>query len=303
MPFPNGAGIRNERQAALLVDHATERTAGGVLVWAAHHGVTPLQVILQSDPAVGGLLARRFAATSTEVTVCSVRDGELVEIDADGFPPEHPTAEQHWRAVSDLRDATADIADLDWVAEWGSVRAELNGLEIGRTVDGDVVRFEPGIGRFDREASALMNADKPLADTLRDAAQLVARHRVAGGPPHPLHQLSRERWLRAHLMRHPEILGVGPLQPLDMTLDVPNMRDPFPAASFDGETIVVTTVGADVDAVSLAADTRRWHSPDSRLMIALPARDVTRSVSAVAESVIGRTDLITVTPPWEPAAH
>jgi hypothetical protein len=87
-----------------------------------------------------------------------------------------------------------------------------------------------------------------------------------------------------------------------------SVRDPSPAAAVGtdhdgGELVVVCGIGADLDLVPVAADTRALHAPGARLVLALPARDRLPTTERLAALVrepdgVAPTALVSVPEPW-----
>jgi hypothetical protein len=104
-------------------------------------------------------------------------------------------------------------------------------------------------------------------------------------------------------MADPALVGATRLDPIGTTLDRPNLRDPWPAltvgeSTTGGPVMVACTVGIDLDALVLAADTRAAVSPDAELIVAsdkpLPA-----AVRAVSGWLSRPARFVQVAPPWE----
>jgi hypothetical protein len=96
-------------------------------------------------------------------------------------------------------------AGCDRVVEHGRIVAEVAGLEVARASigeDGEPV-VEVGVGRFDREAHAMISGGEIDAARLADVVALVSRHRRPGAAPHPLNMLVPERALRARVVTAP----------------------------------------------------------------------------------------------------
>ena len=174
-------------------------------------------------------------------------------------------------------------AGLEVVVEEGILRAEINGLEVARVVPADDegdARLEVGVGRFDREAFAMVNAGLQDTEALAKAADDRARHPASRTHRcHQLNQLAPERWLRAGLVADPSPLGLHDLEPIEPALPRTNLKDRGGASALgvdaDGRPVVVTcSYGMELDLVPSAADDRAMHAPGARLVLAVPARDV-----------------------------
>jgi hypothetical protein len=170
-------------------------------------------------------------------------------------------------------------AGADPVVEHGRLVGEVEGLEVARAwIDDDgEPRLEVGVGRFDREAHAVVD-EEPTETTLRTVVELVRPHRAGGGDHHPLALLAGARRLRARLVRDPALVGADHLAPMAPTVEAPDLRTPWPAPAtgIDGDgrpVVVVCSVGIDLDLVPAAADARLADARDAELVLAMPARD------------------------------
>jgi hypothetical protein len=168
-------------------------------------------------------------------------------------------------------------------------------------VDDDGPHLEVGVGRFDREAHALLSADKPTNETLREVVALVRRYRSDDGDAHPLKLLAASRWLRSRILPDPSIVGADHLAPLAPTVEPPDLRTPWPApaSGIDSEgrpLVVVCSTGVDLDLVPAAADARLAAFPDgdARLVLAVPSRDVHPVTQALAAALTHPADVIPV---------
>jgi hypothetical protein len=301
--FPDGATALADGVGWALAGDTTERSLGGALVWAAAQGCRELHVLVDAHT---GLLTRMAARFDLPTTVWQVEGTDLDGVAPDPAPDRLDLlAGPPDDGLDDADEVTAlRAAGLDVVVEDGIVRFEVLGLEVGRFVegpDGEPPRLESGIGRFDREMSALLHADVAPVDAVVAAADLVRRHRHPGAPPHPLRDLGRERWIRHVVLADPGLVGATRLEPVGTTLPRPNVRDPWPAMAWGagpgGGVAVVCTVGVDLAAVPLAADTRAVLGADATLVV-VSVEDLPAPVRAVADLVAGETRLVVVDPPW-----
>ena len=183
------------------------------------------------------------------------------------------------------------------VAVWdgGVLRAEVLGLEVGRVVHhGGAARLEVGVGQHDRRAHQMVHADQPAAQLLASVAADVAAKRTGGIPAHPANQLAPERWLRALILRHPELAGARQLAPYSYGAPNPSgggaRAEPALALGHDADgqaVLVAASTGIDPDLVPAAADGRRAaeqeHPELLRLVLLVPAPDdhaLTRRLAA-----------------------
>jgi hypothetical protein len=175
---------------------------------------------------------------------------------------------------------------VEVVAEGGVIRGEVNGLEVARIVAGqtsagvpiDAPLLEVGVGKADRELTAMLHGGLDPVDQLDRVVAIVRDHRRPGAPPHPLNQLVPDRWLRASLCRDPGRIGLSELRPAQGARARANLRDRDIAVAvgtaLDGTRVVVAcSVGGALDLVPLAADARVAIDRAARLLLAVPERD------------------------------
>jgi hypothetical protein len=294
--FGGGAALTGPDEARstawVLVEGVPRRALGPALLWAERHGAEQLHLIVDpttatAEPGAGphadalGTLARQAAYLDEpvpqvwRVTGTTLAPAEPAPL---GEPPPAP-------APSDLVDLLVD-AGLEVVAEGGMLRGEINGLEVARIVSGtstagvplDAPLLEVGVGKADRELTAMLHGELAPVDQLDRVIEIVRRHRRGGAPRHPLNQLVPERWLRAVLVREPGLVGLTALRPAEGAHARANLRESDIAVARgetpDGTTVVVAcAVGVAPDLVPLAADARAAIDPGARLVLALPARD------------------------------
>lgn len=287
--FPGGATLRSGQQGWVLVGDDGANRLGGALAWARQAGVEDLHVVAD-DEGAAGLLARRASYFARPARVWRVDGRELQPAVAANWPERlvpPPDAEL-------LRLMLLD-AGLEVVAEADELIGEVRGLEVARVRSDQVgasdqppARLEVGIGRFDREAFALMNPDLADAEALAKAAAIVRLHRRAGAPRHPLNQLVPERWLRSVVVAEPSLVGARTLVPAESSEPRRNLRETSTATAtgvdqHGHELVVVCSAGVDLELVPRAAEDRAWLAPEAELLLAVPNRDsvpVTRALAA-----------------------
>lgn len=288
--FPGGAALTGEDGTWVLADAEPARALGPALVVAGRAGAPgPVNLVVQDaaspgHPNPGGLLARRASQFAEPPLVWFVVGTGLERAEPEPLRPDPPLDPR----VAPFADVLTR-AGADPVVEHGRLVGEVEGLEVARVaVDADGPHLEIGVGRFDREAHALVSADRPTEEALADAVAFVRRHRRHGGESHPLMLLAGSRWLRSKLLRDPSLVGADHLAPLAPTVEAPDLRTPWPAPATGMDTdgqplVVVTSVGVDLDLVPAAADARLADGRGARLVLAVPARDahpVTRTLAA-----------------------
>ena len=282
----------------VLCEEAGPRTLGGALVWALRNRATALDLVVDR---CGPELARRAGYFTLTIRVFELSGpDDLVEVVADPLPAVLPAPD-----LPDDLAATFERAGVDVVVEFGIIRGEVRGLEVARVVSGDdaTQHIEVGVGRFDREASAMINEGRPALDTLQRAADLVrASRHVGGSDTHPLHSMGRARWLRRAVVDDPSMVGAAELHPVELTADVPNLRDNWPAAAVGiglggSPVVVVTTTGLDLDVFPMAADARALHGANARLVV-LADRQLPGVLIAVNDALREPAEVIVAEPGW-----
>ena len=282
-PFAGGAALTGPGEdgaptAWLLVGERPERSLGPALLWAEREGADRLHVIADDATGVLARQAALFAGPVPEVW----RIGHTSLHRADPEPLVPPATAP---APPELVDLLLD-AGLEVVVEGGVVRGEVNGLEVARIVSGtttagvpiDAPQLEVGVGKADRELTAMLHGELAPVDQLGRVLEIVRRHRRPGAARHPLNQLVPERWLRAVLCREPTVVGLTTLEPAQGARPRPNLTARDIAVgqgrTDDGAPVVVAcSVGGALDLVPEAADARAAIDPDAHLLLAVPERD------------------------------
>jgi hypothetical protein len=264
---------------------APQPSLGGVLLWTGRRDVSTVFLIV--DAAEGGP-AGRLARQATAFAQPGIEVHELHEADGSTLTPADPAPFAEPRspvAPPELVDLLV-AAGVEVVVEDGMVRGEVDGLEVARIVSGETTAkvpideplLEVGVGAADRELTAMLHGEQSPADQLGRAVSYVRRNRRADTLHHPLARLVPERWLRAVLVRRPELVGLAELRPAEGPTPRTNLRDTACAVAEgttpDGRPVVVaTSVGIDVDLVPAAADARALLNPDAELWLVVPHED------------------------------
>jgi hypothetical protein len=301
--FPSGATLLSpDRTTAwILVEDADDRILGPALAWARQHGAAQLHLLVdRAEPGVAGALARRATAFRTPVSVWEVEGRQLTEMAPAPLSPQ-PRLPASVAALADVVRAEG----ADPVVEFGVLTAEVLGLEVARAFvadDGDG-RLEVGVGSQDREARQLMYPDQAPSEALAETVQLIRHMRRAQAPRHLANTLAPDRWLRAVLIAHPELVGAGLLASAPPSVPRQGLRSsrPAPAAGLDdhGEpVVVVASTGIDLDVVPSAADARLADGRSPRLIIALPEGDDHPAIRALAADLRDPAEIVTVPPGW-----
>jgi hypothetical protein len=310
------AGDRVER-GWVLIDTAGERALGPALVWADRVEVGELHVVVDATgPGVPGLLAREAGYFAAPPHVWAV-DGTALVAASPAPTPRLAAAPSPGDLVDLLIDAGVEI-----VVEGGMVRGEVEGLEVARIVDGhttagepiDAPQLEVGVGKADRELTAMVHSGLPATDQLARVVEIVRAERRPGAARHPLNQLVPERWLRAVLCRAPGLVGLRSLRPAEGARPRPNLaeRDIAVAAgeAADGSPVVVAcAVGIAPDLVPAAADARAVldaarseAAGPSPLILAVPKRDDHPAVRRLAGQLTVPATVVPLPDDWRGAA-
>jgi hypothetical protein len=303
--FPGGAALTEDRDGAralwVLVDDRPALGLGPALVLEDRLHAQTLHVVAD---AATGLLARRAGAFDPAPSVWQTRDRSLDVAAPDPVPQPRPAA-----SSPDLAALLVDH-DLEVVVEGGLVRGEVLGLEVARVVtevtsDGtrvDEPTLEVGVGKADREMTAMLHGSLGPVDQLARVVGIVRAERRAGAPPHPLNRLVPERWLRALLVADPARIGLDSLRPADPALARPGLRERSVAVALGergGETVVVAcSVGVDLDFVPAAADARLALAPNAALLLAVPERDAVAATHALAARLARPAEVVVVSNDW-----
>ena len=313
--YPHGATGLDGGTGWVLATETGPRAGGGALTWATAKHVDHLHLLVEANE---GHLARVVSRFSRDVDVWTIDGTELIAAEAAPPPGRDdvvgPAVDAFGAPAAELDQLRA--AGLELVAEDGVLHVEVLGLEVGRfthhpTLSEDsgselahedgTLRLESGVGRFDREMSALMYAQMAPVEAVLSAAEFVSTHRRAGAPPHPLRDLGRERWLRRTLLDDPSPLGLDSLQPIWTTLPRPNVRDPWPALALgsgpSGPAVVVCTVGIDLDAIPLAADTAAVVDAGAELVV-VGVEPLPPSLRGLVDDVRAPSRSVVVAAPW-----
>ncbi len=267
------------------------------MAWARRSAASELHVVADEDP---GTIARQAAEFTSSISVWSAEGREL--------RPAEPSEPEEGRGPPDAPDLVAVLEEqgLDVVVEGDRLAGEFRGLEVVRVVraldDGEPI-LEVGVGRFDRELTAMMHGDLPDAASVTRVVEQLREIRRPGGRNHPLASLVPERWLRHTLIAEPSRIGVDELVAAPTPDPRDRLRERGVAAAVgtrDGEPVVVAcTVGVDLEAVVLAADARRSIDPDATLLLALPARDVLPVVGAMVADLVRPAEVAAVDGDWK----
>jgi hypothetical protein len=299
----------------VLPDGAADRALGPALVWAERHDVEDLHLIAEPGRHGAGVLARQAVLFGSAPSVWAIDGTTLVAADPAPVPPRADAP-----APPQLVDLLID-AGLEIVVEGGMVRGEINGLEVARIVHGETTAGEPidepqlevGVGKADRELTAMVHSGLPAVDQLGRVVEIVREHRRPGAPRHPLNQLVPDRWLRAVLCRTPGLVGLASLRPAEGARPRPNLtaRDMAIAVGEtpDGDPVVVAcSVGIALDLVPVAADGRAAADaaaaatgPPSRLVLAVPERDDHPLIRRLAARLRAPADVAPISGDWRAA--
>lgn len=290
-----GAALAARGRAFVLLEG--DHGLGAAMAWARRAAADELHVVVDGEDA--GVAARQAEAFSSPIGVWRVEGTSLVAaepepVDAGDGPPDAP----------DLV-AALEAEGLDVVVEGDRLAGEFRGLEVVRIVraldDGEPI-LEVGVGRFDRELTAMMHGELPGTQAVARVVEQLREIRRPDGPNHPLANLVPERWLRSTLLAEPGRIGCDHLVAAPTPVPRDRLRTRGVAAATgtrDGAPVVVAaTVGVDLEAVVLAADARLAIDPDATLLLALPSRDVLPVTEAMVADLVSPAELAPVEGDW-----
>jgi hypothetical protein len=294
--------------AWVLADDPPERTLGPALVWADRERVDDLHILVDG-PDAAATVARQSALFAPPAPhVWTVAETALAPA-APARPDRPPDA----AVPPDLVDLLND-AGLEVVAEGGVVRGEVNGLEVARIVRGATTagvriaepQLEVGVGKADRELTAMVHGELAPVDQLARVVGIVREKRRPGAPRHPLNQLVPERWLRAVLCRVPGIVGLATLRPAPGVPPRTNLTErdiaiATGATAAGAPVVVACSVGIALDLVPTAADAREAIDPSARLLLALPERDDHPGTRRLAARLRTPAEVVPVPGDWRAA--
>jgi hypothetical protein len=287
--YPGGAALQEAKRGWVLVEEKPERALGGALAWAWRHEVDELHVLVE---AAAGLLARRAQLFAPQPVVWHVEGRSLTRATADEYEPEAEVGVEGAVFEDVIRDTGADV-----VVEHGILRGEVLGLEVGRVVDG---RLLAGVGKHDQQAHQLAHPDRPAAEGLAEAVAQVRIYRQPDAGAHPANQLAVERWLRAVVVAHPELIGLEgvALRPVSTAVVRTDLRQAAPAAAIGDGVFVVCSIGVDTDFVPTAADAWAFHGRPSQFLLVVPEGDDHPVTHALAALLAHQAHVVTVPPEW-----
>lgn len=262
-PSPDDRPQLGVRTGWVLPDGDASAALGPALVWAERQQVGELHLVAGSGPDGAGVLARQSALFTDGPDVWAVEGTELRPAETAPVP-----ARADAPAPPEIVDLLID-AGLEIVVEDGMVRGEVNGLEAARIVHGQTTAGEPidapqlevGVGKADRELTAMVHAGLPPVEQLARVVEIVREHRRPGAPRHPLNQLVPDRWLRAVLCRAPDLAGLANLRPAEGARPRSNLTERGVALAVGEDPsgtpmVVACSVGIAPDLVPTAADGR-----------------------------------------------
>jgi hypothetical protein len=289
-------------RAWVLADGPGDRSLGPALVWAER--LSAGSVDLVADPEAAGALARQAALFADPAPTVWAVDGTAL-VPASPVPAPAPATPP---SPPELVDLLID-AGVEIVVEGGVLRGEVNGLEVARIVAGettarvplDAPLLEVGVGKADRELTAMVHGGMTPIDQLSRVVEIVRRHRRPGAPRHPLNQLVPDRWLRAVLCRNPSLVGVDALRPAEGPRPRQNLTERDIAVAVGEGIVVACTVGISVDLVPAAADARAALDPGARLVLAIPARDDHPGTRRLAARLREPAEVVAVPGDWRAA--
>lgn len=252
--LPDAAAAQRDDGAgfALLLAPG-ERAFGAAMLWARRIHATELTLFAADDADPGGH-ARRAAAFTAPPTVLRFTRADIEA----ARPVELATPQALGRDLASIA-SEIEARGLDVMVDHGVAVVEFRGLEVAQlTIDDGEPVAVVGVGAVDREATRVLHPSTPFWESLDRVVAQVGASRRAGAVGGALGLMARERWLDRHLRDDPSAFGAVSAEALMPTAPRLGMRTEGPAASLhrgpDGETVVVSTVGADVGLIGAVAD-------------------------------------------------
>ncbi len=248
---------------------------GTAIIWGKANNCTRMNLIVDEGAGELGNAASAFRDPAPVVWLAKDRS----------ISKASPTA-PHVAPPPECVAYTADLveAGLDVVADHGVWLGEINGLEVARVGlrDGEC-SMDIGVGAYDQFASAALNMDRDHTEELARVVAMVRPHRMKGAAPHAIGRLVRSRWLRAQVMRDPELIGLDSLDPIPLLRERPGLMESQPAAGLGRRgphrVLVVFTVGLDLGVAETAAGLAALHSRAGgesvdEVIVVVPGRDL-----------------------------
>ncbi|HEV3226777.1 MAG TPA: hypothetical protein VGZ52_08075 [Acidimicrobiales bacterium] len=270
----------------MLAETDPARSLGKAMAWARQQELTDLHLLVEDD---AGVLARRAAQFADPPTIWWLRGAELHATEPEPYAPPRVSS-----STPEL-EAFLERAGLEVVRERSHVAGELRGLEVARVVDG---RLEVGVGEADRELTAMLHGDLEPPDALERVVTIVGEHRRPDAPRHPLNQLVPERWLRWMLRNEPERVGAHEFAPAPSPRPRAGLRERDIACARADESVVVCSVGVDLELVPAAAEARHVLDPGAPLVLVVPDRDDHPITHALARRLAAPAELVTISGDW-----
>lgn len=267
---------------------------GGILVWLDRHTYASVDFVVDHH---AGVHARRAEMLAPECTVWQVTGNDVALATPEPIAESRP----HPTNTAAIESMLVELG-LDVVCEDGLIRGEVAGLEVARVMEGpDGPVLEAGVGRFDREAGALLQAGRPIEQSVTAAADLVRPHRTHGAHGHAINRLARERWLRCEVVADPSTVGIALPELVEPVPPRSNLLEVVPAALIgtdgDRRVLVVCSAGVDLGLLPAVADLAQVHQPDE-IRIVVPKRDVLPHLQRAVARLAVPASIVAVTPPW-----
>lgn len=300
---PFGVTVRAgsaDSATALIVSSVDDLSIlGGALVWLDRNPAADAHLVVEHH---AGVHARRAAILAPDLAVHELVGSGLRDALVEPISEPHPTPDDITALVAMIERSGAQA-----VIEDGIVRAEVAGLEVGRVVTGPAgSSIEVGVGRFDREAGALLHADRPVEPTLVSTIEQVREHRTAGAVAHPVNRIGRERWLRDLVRVDPSLAGIADPELIEPIPPRTSLLEASAAAlvGTDGpgdedarRVLVVCSVGVELGLVPAVADLVHRHAPDE-VRFVLPARDRLPYLDRLAQRLGVPVSFVDIVVPW-----
>lgn len=295
---PFGVTVRvgpDDAATALIVSSVDDLSVlGGALVWLDRNPAADAHLVLEYH---AGVHARRASILAPDLAIHELIGSDVRDAVAAPVAAPYPTPDDITPLVAMIERSGAQA-----VIEDGIVRAEVAGLEVARVVTGPAgSSIEVGVGRFDREAGALLHADRPVEPTLVSTIERVRQHRTPGAVAHPVNRIGRERWLRELVRVDPALAGIVSPELVEPIPPRTSLLESSAAAllGIDGDrrVLVVCSVGVELGLVPAIADLVAAHRPDE-VRFVLPARDRLPYLDRLTQRLGVRVSYADIDVPW-----
>ncbi|MDW3178092.1 MAG: hypothetical protein R8J94_11945 [Acidimicrobiia bacterium] len=273
---------------------------GTAVIWGKANECTRMNLIVDDEAGVLALAASAFREPAPIVWIATDRSISR----ASPVLPELVPPPECVRFTADLVEAGLDV-----VADHGVWLGEINGLEVARVGlrDGEC-SMDIGVGAYDQFASAALNMDRDHTAELARVVSMIRPHRIKGAEPHAIGRLVRSRWLRAQVMRDPDLIGMDSVNPIPLLRERPGLLENQPAAGLalrgSQQILVVFTVGVDLGVAETAAGLAGRHALSAgstgvdEVIVVVPTRDLHQRIIDSVDALALPSTVVAIEGEW-----